>query len=389
MKHAVVFTAMLGITMLAGPATQTRTLSGAEPSPAVVRVAQSAGAEFRGSDERPILAAMKKLGAAGGTVRIGPGQYLMRRGLKLPGNVTLKGTRQTVLKLASPVLVTAPARQGQDFLAVDDTSELAADTSIEVLPPAGSKTFPGTDTSSHWVEIRHVEPGKLVLAAQLPHAVPERSRVGYRSNLLFIGGSAKNVTVEGLVLDGGRKKDIPMPGHCSRCALLAHGIWSYQEGPTAPPIENVRVADCHVRNCYGRAVAMYSVVRSEVKGCLVEDIDDEGIDLDHFCYHCQVTGNTVRRSHTGVTINDGSYCTIQGNRVEDCGVGVTMWWWHHCPQKNLNVENVIRDNVITGPKRVGISLGKKCLRNQIVGNVVQGGIKVAEPDNLVEKNVEK
>ena len=387
MKHA--FVAILGIAVFVGSARPADRLSAAEPSRPVVSVAQNAGADFQGKDEQPILAAMKKLGAAGGTVRIGPGKYLMRRGLKLPSGITLKGTRQTVLKLASPVLVTAPAKQGQDFLVVGDTSELAANTSIEVLPPAGMKTFPGTDKSTHIVEIRQVEPGKLILAAQLPHAVPGKSRVGYRSNLLFIGGSAKNITIEGLVLDGGRTNGIPMPGHCNRCALLAHGIWSYKDGPTAPPIENVRIIDCHVRSCYGRAVAMYSVVRSEVKGCLVEDIDDEGIDLDHFCYHCQVTGNTVRRSHTGVTINDGSYCTIQGNRFESCGVGVTMWWWYQCPQENLNVENVIRDNVITGPKKAGISLGKKCLRNKIIGNVVGGGIKVAEPDNVVEKNVEK
>ena len=387
MKHASV--AILGIAIFVGSARPAHRLSAAEPSRPVLSVAQNAGADFQGNDERPIVAAMKKLGATGGTVRIGPGEYLIRRGLRLASGVTLKGTKQTILKLASPVLVTAPAKQGQDFLVVADTSEPVAYTTIEMLPPAAVKSFPGTDKSTHTVEIREIEPGKLILAAQLPHAVPVKSRVGYRSNLLFIGGSTKDITIEDLVLDGGRTKGIPMPGHCNRCALLAHGIWSYKDGPTAPPIENVRITDCHIRNCYGRAVAMYSVVRSQVKGCLIEDIGDEGIDLDHFCYHCQVTGNTVRRSHTGVTINDGSYCTIQDNRFEDCGVGVTMWWWYQCPQENLNVENVIRDNVITKPGRAGISLGKKCLRNKIIGNTVQGGIKVAEPDNTVEKNVEK
>ncbi|MFH1924619.1 MAG: right-handed parallel beta-helix repeat-containing protein, partial [Planctomycetota bacterium] len=291
-----------------------------------------------------------------------------------------------VLKLASPVTVTAQARQGQDFLVVGDASELAANTSIDVFPPAGTKTFPDTDRESLLVEIRDIEPGKLILSGQLPCPIPSTSRVGYRSNVFFVGGSEKNITLENLLIDGGRRKDVPMPGHCDRCALLAHGIWSYQQGPTAPPIENVRVENCRIRNCYGRAVAMYSVVRGKVTGCLIEEIADEGIDLDHFCQHCEVTENTVRRSVTGVTINDASYCTIQNNRFENCGVGVTMWWWHQCPQENLNVENVIQNNVITSPEKAGISLGKKCFRNKIIENVVEGDINVAESNNVVERN---
>ena len=45
---------------------------------------------------------------------------------------------------------------------------------------------------------------------------------------------------------------------------------------------------------------MYSVVRGKVEDCLIEDIDDEGIDLDHFCYHCEVTGNAVKRFIRGL-----------------------------------------------------------------------------------------
>ncbi len=39
---------------------------------------------------------------------------------------------------------------------------------------------------------------------------------------------------------------------------------------------------------------MYSVVRGKVQDCLIEDIDDEAIDLDHFCRY-EVSHNTVRR----------------------------------------------------------------------------------------------
>ncbi len=362
----------------------------ADDAGSAIVVSQDGRGDFNGNDERPILAAIKKARQdGGGTIQIEPGEYLIRRGLKLTSGITIRGTKQTVLKLASPVIVTQVAKQGQDYILVDDTSELAADTCIDIYPPPTMKAFPDTDKNEYRAEIREIEQGKLILSGQIPHVIPENSRVGYRSNMFFVGGSEKNIRLENLILDGGLKKGIPMPGHCNRCALLAHGIWSYREGPTAPPIENVQVIGCHIRNCYGRAVAMYSVVRGKVEHCLIENIDDEGIDLDHFCYHCQVTGNMVKRSGTGVTINDGSYCTIQDNRFEDCGVGVTMWWWYQCPQENLNVENVIRNNVICSPKKAGIRLGKRCLRNKIIGNVVEGGIIVAESDNLVEGNTAK
>jgi parallel beta-helix repeat protein len=362
----------------------------ADDAGSAIVVSREGKGDFNGNDERPILAAIKKAQRdGGGTIQIQPGEYLIRRGLKLTSAITIKGTKQTVLKLASPVVVTEAAKQEQDYILVDDTSELTADTRVDIYPPSAMKAFPNTDKSEYRAEIREIEQGKLILAGQIPHVIPENSRVGYGSNLFFVGGSEKSIRVENLVLDGGLKKGVSMPGHCRRCALLAHGIWSYSEGPTAPPIENVQVIGCHIRNCYGRAVAMYSVVRGKVEDCLIEDIDDEGIDLDHFCYHCQVAGNTVKQSGSGVTVNDASYCTIQDNRFEDCGIGVTMWWWYQCPQGNLNVENVIKNNVIISPQKVGISLGRKCFRNKIIGNVVGGGIKVVEADNVLEKNTLK
>lgn len=276
-------------------------------------VSQDTNGDFNGNDERPILAAIKKAQQdGGGTIQIEPGEYLIRRGFKLTSGITIRGTKQTVLKLASPVIVTEAAKQGQDYILVNGTSELAADTCVEIYPPPAMKVFPDTDKSEYRAEIREIEQGKIILSGQIPHVIPEKSRVGYRSNMFFVGGSEKSVRLENLVLDGGRKKGISMPGDCNRCALLAHGIWSYSEGPTAPPIENVQVIGCHIRNCYGRAVAMYSVVRGKVEDCLIEDIDDEGI-----------------------------------------------------------------------------SLGKKCLRNKILGNLVEGGINVAESDNVVEGNTAK
>jgi len=363
-----------------------RLAGGADSRPVIV-VSQEGKGDFKGTDERPILAAMEKAGKDGATIVIGPGEYFIRQRICPTSNVTIKGTEKTVLRLPSAVLVRAAAPKGQTFVTVDDTSQFAADTTIELLPPTGVKTFSGGSEEKFRLRIESIEPGKLVLAEPLPVAVPEESRAGYAHNMFEMRGSQKNVRFESLTIDGGLKQSLAMPGHVQRCAILAHGGYSYEKGPSTPPLENLQVVGCQIRNCYGRAVAFYSVVKSDVTDCVIEDVRDEAIDFDHFCYHCQASGNKVKRCVIGVCLNDASYCTVRDNRIEDCErSGIVIWWWYRCPMEGLNVENVIANNAIYSPGQAGISIGKRCFRNKVEGNYVEGGIKVVEPNNEIGKN---
>ncbi len=300
--------------------------------------------------------------------------------------MALRGSDETVLRLPSPTRVAEAAPEGQDFVLVEKTSSFAPHTQVQIVPAGQKQSQSGEKPQRPRLTVRQVLPGKLRFAEPLPCDVPAGSGVGYRHNLLEIRGSRKDIRIERLTLDGGRKAGLNMPGHMERCAVVAVGPYSYQRGPTAPPVENLEIRDCRIRNCYGRGVAMYSVVRSKVTGCTVEDVADEAVDLDHFCYHCEVTGNTIRRGVVGVTLNDASYCLVAQNRIEDCGRGVNVWWWHMCPQTDIDVENVIRDNRIVGSRGPAVSIGKRCFRNRVVGNRVEGKIKVVEPDNVVEGN---
>ncbi len=359
---------------------------GQEPEDRTVTVAQDGTGDFNGSDEKPIVEAIEALRDEGGTITIRPGTYLIRRKITPRSGITIGGSSETILKLPSPVLVAESTEAGATAISVSDTAEFAAGTVAQICPPAGTETFPDTDQKALKVTIGEMSAGSLTLAEPLPCAVPEKSRLGYSNNVFEIRTPEKGVTIENLVIDGGRLPDLPMPGHVERCAMLAHGSYSYEGGPTGPPIEELRVVNCHLRNCYGRAVAMYQVTKSEVRGCLIEDIADEAIDFDHFVYHSRAIGNEVRNAVTGVTINDGSYCTVEYNRFTDCRIGVTIWWWHMCPQENIDIENVIRHNFIFSPQRLAISVGERCFRNQVVSNFVEGKIEVAEPDNTVEAN---
>lgn len=368
----------------------TQRLHGGEDSRPVILVSQEGTGDFQGTDEKPILAAIEKAGKDGATIVIGPGEYLIRQRICPTSNLTIKGTAKTVLRLPSAVLVRAAAPKEQMFVTVDDTSQFAADTTIELLPPAGVKTFPGGSEEKFKLQIESIEPGKLVLAEPLPVTVPKKSRAGYAHNMFEMRGSQKNVRFESLTIDGGWKQNLAMPGHVQRCAILAHGGYSYEKGPSTPPLENLQVVGCQIRNCYGRAVAFYSVVKSKVVDCVIEDVRDEAIDFDHFCYHCQASGNKVKRCVIGVCLNDASYCTVQDNRIEDCErSGIVIWWWYRCPMEGLNVENVIANNAIYSPGQTGISIGKRCFRNKVEGNYVEGGIKVVEPNNEIGKNTLK
>jgi len=357
-----------------------------EPEDRTVTVAQDGTGDFNGNDEKPIIEAIAALGDEGGTITVEPGTYLIRGKITPRSGITIGGSSETVLKLPSPVLVAQSAEAGATAISVRDTAEFAAGTVAQICPPAGAETFPDTEHKALKVAIGEVSAGSLALAEPLPCAVPEGSRLGYPNNVVEIRTPEKGVTIANLVIDGGRLPDLPMPGHVERCALLAHGNYSYEGGPIGPPIEGLQVVNCHIRNCYGRAVAMYQVTNSEVRGCLIEDIADEAIDLDHFVYHSRAVGNEVRNAVRGVTINDGSYCTVEHNRFTDCGVGVNIWWWHMCPQEDIDIENVIRHNFIFSPRGPAISVGERCFRNQIVSNFVEGKIEVAEPDNTVEAN---
>ncbi len=386
-NNLLLVTAILALTQF-GFARQALSLD-KDSRPTVV-VSHDGDGPFAGHDQEPIVRAIKHLADTGGTVSIGPGEYAIRKPIRPTSNITIKGADGTLLKLPSPVRVKASADKGQRRLSVPDTSEYAAGTLLDVLPPKRKGSTHDEAKNALIVTIAKVEPGTLILAEPLTQAVPEGSRVGYRHNIFDMrGSSAKNVRFESLAIDGGRREGIPMPSHVHRCAILAHGSFSYEKGPTAPPIENLQVVNCQFRNCYGRAVAMYSVVKSKVVDCTMRNIDDEAIDLDHFCYHCEVTGNKVNGAVVGVCLNDASYCTVADNLIQNCSnVGITIWWWHKCPMDGIDIENVIKNNRVLCPNSRGIALGKRCFRNKVFGNYVEGGITVVEPDNEIGPNTE-
>jgi parallel beta-helix repeat protein len=343
-----------------------------------------------GADEGPILAAIQRLARSGGVVEIEAGEYLIRRELKVPSGLTLRGVQgggPVVLRLPSPTRITAPAKAGDTQIIVEDATPVAANTTIDVQPPTLAKS--PVENNAKPVAIVAIEGRTLKLGAPLKQDYPAGSRVGYDHQIISVRDGAHDVTIEHLVLDGGRVDAVPMHGHQYRNAIWAVAPYAYEKGPTGPPVARLTIRGCEIRNTYGRAVAFYNVVDSTIENCRAKRIGDESLDLDHFTYRCKVIGNTVEDADTGATINDGSENIVRGNTFINCHVGVTIWRWKMCQQPECDRNNVVEDNTIASRGPVDISVGENCKNNTIRGNRVKKPIKAKDPSTVVEGNIEQ
>jgi len=175
--------------------------------------------------------------------------------------------------------------------------------------------------------------------------------------------------------------------HTYHCCIFVAGPYSYAKGPTGAPVDHFRIVNCRLRNAYQRGVAFYSVIRSGVYACRIEDTEAEGIDFDHFCYDCEAVDNELINCRN-LELNDASDCLISGNTLRNMGTGIVIWQW--CTLPNLNVRNLILNNLILDAKGPGIQCRKGADRNTFRGNIISGaggsGIFVEGNDNIIDGN---
>lgn len=348
---------------------------------------QTAPADVVGDDDEALEEACDRLRGSGGTLVVGPGVYVIRRQVNLPPDLVLRGEPGAVLRLPSPARTAAPAVAGSHELELAGAHEFEAKVIVQLLPPVGVESFPATQSKAlelQWLE--RVEGARLVLRDPLPCDVPAGSRVGYPTKLLWLPAEGR-VTIEGLTFEGGKRDDIPMPGHHQRCAIWAAAPFGYGETRLGPPGKGLVVRDCHFRDWYGRAIAIYHHVDGRVERNTFERIADEAIDLDHFVERFEVRDNRIRDALWGISLNDASRCLVEKNLVEGGDIGIWIWWWQETPRQGINEENVIRANTVRGTSRASIRVDVTCLRNVVEGNEVDGEIEVVEPENTVRNNV--
>lgn len=356
----------------------------------VLRVAQSEPADVVGNDDVALKAGLDRLRKSGGTLVVGPGRYVIRRSLILPAKIVVRGEPGAVLALPAPVLTAEAAPAGSSELVLAGPHEF--DTSggrilLQILPPSDQSTF--ADGVTEKLDLQpstRVEGHRVFLDVPLAADVPAGSRVGLPLKI-FQTHPLGLATIEGLTFDGGRVESIPMPGHEKRCAIWASSPLDPDkpERP-GPPGRGVVVRHCRFHDWYGRAVALYYQVGGQVEGCLIERVDDEAIDLDHFCEGFRIAGNEIRDARWGIVLNDASRNSVEYNRIDGGEIGIFSWWLPGVVARGINEENVLRCNVVRGTSQAPIRVDRTCVRYLIEHNWVEGEIEVVEDDNVVRAN---
>ena len=365
-------------------------------SPAMQGLAQEIGVSpDKGEDgiQAAINAAIK---AGGGRVVIQPGEYVLHRGLTLQNakGVSIIGGPGVRLEFAPEVCVVAAADapKGQDFVEVESPEGLAEGMHVEIqanglleTTPSGSKY----QVPYFGANVAAIEGRRAKMRRPLAYAAPRGTKIVFAYNAFLLSGGTSGVTIEGLEVDLNRDEWPVKPiDHTSHCAVFGAGPYDYKKGVTGPALEEVGLRNCVFRNCHHRGVAWYSVVRSSVIGCRIENTGAEAIDFDHFCFNCEARDNDIRNSTSGVELNDASHCIVENNRMDGCENGIIVWRW--CSGDDLNVGNVFRANKITNLKKAGITCEPKTSKTLVAGNTVQGsagpGIRIGGDENTVEHN---
>lgn len=353
-------------------------LASAEP----LTVAQDGSGQFNGSDHQPIQAAIDRAAKqGGGEVVIAKGDYLIGTSLKIGSatNLTIRGQPDAVLRLPplpyAQSLEATPA--GATSLRVDRVEGFTSGMQLHFVAPGKVHPFTGKPAPYFLATVARVEPGRLEFKAPLEFPAPAGTRLYFEKapNVFAIRGSAENIVIERLTLDGGRRADDPkISGHVIGCGVLAEGPYSYERGPTGPPVRRLTVRDCIIRHCFGRGVAMYSAADSAVERCTIADTMDEAIDFDHFAVGCRAIRNTIVGCHVGVEMNDANDSLVQSNRFESCSSGINLWRW--CRQPDLNTRNRILDNQFLNTRGSAIVIRSNTASNIISGNIVRGSDSV-------------
>jgi parallel beta-helix repeat protein len=354
------------------------------------------GPQSGGTDESLQAAINTVIKAGGGRVLIKPGTYVLHRGLTLTKakNVSLVGEPGARLVMAPEVCVAAAADapKGQGFVEVEPAAGLTEGMGLEIqanglldTTPSGQKyqrPFFGTTVVA-------VEGNKIKVRRPLDYAVPTGTKIVYAYNAITLSGTASNITIQGLEIDLNRDKWPLRPiNHTSHCAVFGAGAYDHTKGMAGASIEGVVIRNCVLRNCHHRGVAWYSVVRSSVVGCRIEDTGAEAIDFDHFCFNCEARDNDIRNAPSGVELNDASDCIVENNRIDGCERGIIVWRWF--AGDHLNTGNIFRSNQITNSKKVGIACEPRTSKTMITANTIQGsggtGIQLGGDENTVEQN---
>jgi hypothetical protein len=311
------------------------------PAPAPARRAELRvgidDGDLRGADGAALQAAVDRVAAlGGGVVRVGPGRYALRNALTLRSGVDVTG------------------EPGKTVLAVCDsvTSPLACDgdcneRQVTLQNPEGFRVGDGV-----LVRDKRFGGGFCVTTATLtarvgadtfrlsaPLYLDYMMGQNASASLVFpaVGGwQARDVTVEGLTIDGNRDKTVPTDG------CRSGGIYLFE-------CAKVAIRNCAVRGYNGDGISFQVSEDVTVEDCVVEGCAAIGLHPGSGSQR-----PVVRRNRSSGNGGDGMFVcwrvrrgAFEKNELRDnAGSGISIG--------HKDSDNVFRENAIAGNAKAGI-----------------------------------
>lgn len=310
-----------------------------------------------GVDNRALQAAVDYIAAlGGGTVTIGPGEYLMRDSLHLRSHVTVRGTAgQTVLRKADSA--------ASDLVLDGDFGEqqvtLADATGFDV--GCGIAVWDDRAGGFHTTVARITGRTGNTLSFDKPLMADCMVSNHARAATVFpvvSGYDLQGVRIEDLVIDGNKAENAPLNG------CRGAGIFLYRGFGTV-------ISRCTVRRYNGDGISFQQSNDVTVDGCVSEQNADLGIHPGSGSQRPLVQDCTARHNGT-----DGLFLCwrvrhgrFANNLLEDNGrFGISIG---HKDSDNLLEQNRVLRNGEDGVYLRDETYGMAAHRNRFVDNVIE------------------
>ncbi|MBI2929728.1 MAG: right-handed parallel beta-helix repeat-containing protein [Verrucomicrobia bacterium] len=312
-----------------------------------------------GADNRALQAAVDYVaGLGGGSVEIGPGEYLMRDSLHLRSFVTVRGTPgKTILRKVDGAvsLLALDGDFGEEQITVVDASGFAVGGGVAIWD-ANAGGF-------HTTVARLT--GRNGNTFAIDHPLNADCMVSSSAKAATVfpvvsGGDIEGARIEHLIIDGNKDRNV------------------------------------HLNGCRGAGIYLYRGFGTEIRDCTVRNFNGDGISFqqsnDVLVERCTSEGNTSLGLHPGSGSQRPTVraCVARHNGED----GLFLCWRVR--------HGVFEENLLEANGRFGISIGHKdsdnllrrnqvrlneeagvCFRNESVG---MAGHRNRLEENVIENN---
>jgi len=310
-----------------------------------------------GSDNRVLQAAVDYIaGLGGGTVEIGPGQYIMHDSLHLRSNVAIRGEKgKTILRKADGAvsILVLDGDFGEQQITVADPASFAVGNGVAVWDDQAG----GFHTTVARITGRNGNTFSIDKPLMADCMVANNAKAATVFPVVSAYDS-EGVRIENLVIDGNKQSNANLNG------CRGAGIFLYRAFGTV-------IQGCVVRNYNGDGISFQQSNDVTVVDCISEGNASLGIHPGSGSQRPVVRGCVARHNGT-----DGLYLCwrvrhglFQDNTLEGNGqFGISIG---HKDSDNLFARNLIRLNRQDGVFFRNESLGMAAHRNRLEENIIE------------------